>query len=76
MLQVLNHTATMFIILLLHNRISCKHNNKLNAWAANNFAPLDMFFLSIIISLTSPKITLEPLFITCFLQNGQILFLP
>ena len=24
----------------------CKHNNKRNAWAADNLAPLDMPFLS------------------------------
>ena len=33
---------------VLHNRIPCEHNNKLNAWASDNLAPLDMPFLSTI----------------------------
>ena len=42
-----NYKITLpFCLLLsfLHNRIPCRHN----AWAANNLAPLDMVFLSII----------------------------
>ena len=45
-----------FCLLLsfLRNRIPCKHN----AWTADNLAPLDVPFLFIIVSLTSPKVTL------------------
>ena len=35
-------------LLLVDNEIPNKHNNKLNAWEADNLAPLDMSFLSII----------------------------
>ena len=40
--------SILFITQLLHNRIPCEHNNKWIAWAADNRAPLDMPFLSII----------------------------
>ena len=33
---------------ILHNRMPCKYNNERNAWAADNLAPFDMPFLSII----------------------------
>ena len=45
------------LLSVLHNRIPCKHN------VSDNIAPLDMLFLSIIVSLTSPKITLALFFI-------------
>ena len=37
-----------FITELLHNRVPCEHNNKRNAWVADNLAPLGMPFLSMI----------------------------
>ena len=47
-LKCLKSHSTLLITLLLHNRIPCEHNNKWTAWAADNLAPLDMPFLSII----------------------------
>ena len=56
----------------------CEHNNERNVWVADNFASLDMLFLSIIaciISLISPKITLALcLLATCLLQKWNFAF--
>ena len=40
--------TTLFIMQLWHNRIPCGHSKKWNAWAADNFTPLHIPFLSII----------------------------
>ena len=42
---------TLILCLLLsslHSRTPCEHSSKLNTWAVDNLAPLDMLFLSII----------------------------
>ena len=45
----LKTTLPLYLLLsLLHNRVPYEHNNKLNAWVANNCVPFDMPFLSII----------------------------
>ena len=33
------------LISILHGRITCEHNNKLNMWVADNIAPLDILFI-------------------------------
>ena len=44
MLKITLHS----VCLALHNRLPCEHNNEWNPWAADDLAPLDMPFLSII----------------------------
>ena len=41
----------VYLLSFLHNSIPCKHN----AWAADNLAPLDMPFLSILAYYNKPK---------------------
>ena len=48
-----NHTHHSVYYVALHNRILCEHNNKWNAWVADNLAPLHMPFLSIIAKYNS-----------------------
>ena len=57
------------LLSFLHNGIPCKHSS----WAADNLAHLTLPFLAYI-SLTSPKVTLAFLFITCFLQKLNFIF--
>ena len=45
MLKIMHHSV---YYVALHERIPREHNNECNAWAADNLAPLDMPFLSII----------------------------
>ena len=55
----------------MHNRVPCEHNNERNAWVADNLAPLDMPFLSIIAYYNKPNESqnhISTLFITCLLN--------
>ena len=64
---------TMLLCLLLsflHNRIPCTHN----AWATDNLTSLDWLFYPLQISLKGPKITLELLFSTNYLQKWNFIF--
>ena len=41
-----NHTELYLLLTFAQqNTVPCVHKNKLCAWAANNFPPLDMAFL-------------------------------
>ena len=67
--------SILFITQLLHNRVPCGHNNERNAWAADNLAPLDMPFLSIIDNKPNKSQNhTRTLFITCLLQKWNFAF--
>ena len=55
----------------LHNRIPCMHN----AWVTDNLTLLDMPFLFIIVSQTSPNITLELLFSMFLFLKWRFIFI-